>query len=248
MIILKTAREISLMKEAGEILAACHREIASLIEPGITTREIDSFTEKFLKKHKATPEQKGYRGFPFATCASVNDVIAHGFPNKKPLKNGDIVTIDMVVNLNGWLADSAWTYAVGTISTEAQRLLTVTRECLDLGIEKALAGNRIGDVTHAIQAHAEGAGFSVVRDLLGHGIGQSIHEDPTFMHVGKPGKGVRLKEGMVFTIEPMINVGTYKMYVEDDEWTARTLDGSLSAQYEHTVAITKDGPLVLTQQ
>ncbi|MMZ59297.1 Methionine aminopeptidase 1 [compost metagenome] len=154
----------------------------------------------------------------------------------------------MVVNLNGWLADSAWTYAVGTISTEAQRLLTVTRECLDLGIEKALAGNRIGDVAHAIQAHAEGAGFSVVRDLLGHGIGQSIHEDPTYMHVGKPGKGVRLKEGMVFTIEPMINVGTYKMYVEDDEWTARTLDGSLSAQYEHTVAITKDGPLVLTQQ
>ncbi|MED0704673.1 type I methionyl aminopeptidase [Aneurinibacillus aneurinilyticus] len=248
MIILKTAREISLMKEAGEILAACHKKIASLIEPGITTREIDNFTEKFLKKHKATPEQKGYRGFPFATCASVNDVIAHGFPSKTPLKDGDIVTIDMVVNLNGWLADSAWTYPVGTISAEAQRLLTVTRECLNLGIEKALVGNRIGDVTHAIQTHAEGAGFSVVRDLLGHGIGQSMHEEPTFMHVGKPGKGARLKEGMVFTIEPMINVGTYKMYVEDDGWTARTLDGSLSAQYEHTIAITKDGPLILTQQ
>jgi methionyl aminopeptidase len=248
MIILKTAREISLMKEAGEILAACHREIAKMIEPGITTLEIDSFTEKFLKKHNATPEQKGYNGFPYATCASVNDVIAHGFPSKKPLKNGDIVTIDMVVNLNGWLADSAWTYPVGTISEEAQRLLTVTKECLDLGIEKALEGNRIGDVTSTIQTHAENAGFSVVRDLLGHGIGQSMHEAPSFVHVGKPGKGFRLKEGMVFTIEPMITAGMYNMYVEDDGWTARTLDGSLAAQYEHTIAITKDGPLILTQQ
>jgi methionyl aminopeptidase len=248
MIIQKTEREITLMKEAGKILAACHREISKIIKPGITTLEIDSFVEKFLRKHNASPEQKGYRGFPFATCASVNDVIAHGFPNNKSLKSGDIVTIDIVVNRNGWLADSAWTYPIGNISAKARRLLTITKQCLDLGIRKALVGNRIGDITHAIQSHAENAGFSVVRDLFGHGIGQSIHENPMFMHIGTPGKGFRLKEGMVFTIEPMITTGSFKMYVEKDKWTARTIDGSLAAHYEHTIAITKNGPLILTQQ
>lgn len=236
------------MHEAGKLLAACHREIARMIRPGITTMEIDRFVEEYLREYGATPEQKGYRGYPYATCASVNDVICHGFPNKNPLQAGDIVTIDMVVNLNGWLADSAWSYAVGIISEEAERLLQVTKESLYLGIQQAVVGNRIGDISHAIQTHAESQGFSVVRQFIGHGIGQNIHEGPEVPHFGPPGRGPRLKEGMVITIEPMLNAGLYHAKIDLDGWTARTVDGSLSAQYEHTVAITVDGPLILTEQ
>ncbi|GAA4703226.1 type I methionyl aminopeptidase [Brevibacillus fulvus] len=248
MITLKSQQEIEKMKAAGEILAACHKEIAKLIRPGITTLEIDQFAASFVEKHGATMEQKGYQGYPFATCASVNDVICHGFPNKQPLKEGDIVTIDMVVNLNGWLADSAWSYAVGNVSPEAERLLKVTEQSLYLGIEQAVVGNRIGDISHAIQVFAEQNGFSVVRDFTGHGIGQTMHEEPYVPHYGPAGKGPRLKEGMVITIEPMLNVGTYHAKVDDDGWTARTRDGKLSAQYEHTIAITSDGPVILTKQ
>ncbi|TCS72074.1 methionyl aminopeptidase [Effusibacillus lacus] len=248
MIILKTRDEIARMHEAGKLLAACHREIARMIRPGITTMEIDRFVEEYLREYGATPEQKGYRGYPYATCASVNDVICHGFPNKNPLQAGDIVTIDMVVNLNGWLADSAWSYAVGIISEEAERLLQVTKESLYLGIQQAVVGNRIGDISHAIQTHAESQGFSVVRQFIGHGIGQNIHEGPEVPHFGPPGRGPRLKEGMVITIEPMLNAGLYHAKIDLDGWTARTVDGSLSAQYEHTVAITVDGPLILTEQ
>lgn len=248
MIVLKTNEQITLMEKAGRLLAACHKEIAKRIRPGVTTWEIDQFVEQFLQKHGAFPEQKGYRGYPYATCASVNDVICHGFPNKQPLKEGDIVTIDMVVNLNGWLADSAWSYAVGNISPTAEKLLNVTKKSLYLGIEQAVVGNRIGDISHAIQTYAESQGFSVVRQFIGHGIGQNMHEEPEVPHFGPPGKGPRLKEGMVITIEPMINVGTYMARMEDDGWTARTADGKLSAQYEHTVAITKDGPRILTEQ
>ncbi|QQE75632.1 type I methionyl aminopeptidase [Brevibacillus composti] len=248
MIIIKSPEEIEQMRAAGEILAACHRELATLIQPGITTWEIDQFVEEFLKKHKVTPEQKGYSGYPYATCASVNDVICHGFPKKEPLKNGDIVTIDMVVNRNGWLADSAWSYAVGNISEEARRLLEVTEKSLYLGIEQAVVGNRIGDISHAIQSYAQEQGYSVVRDFTGHGIGQKMHEEPYVPHYGPPGRGPRLKEGMVITIEPMLNVGTYHVQIDEDGWTARTRDGKLSAQYEHTIAITADGPLILTKQ
>ncbi len=248
MIILKTMEEIEQMHEAGKILAACHREIAKRIKPGVTTWEIDQFVEEFLRDHHVTPEQKGYMGYPYATCASTNDVICHGFPNKEPLREGDIVTIDMVVNRNGWLADSAWSYPVGKISAEASRLLQVTKQALMLGIEQAKPGNRIGDISHAIQVFAESHGYSVVRDFTGHGIGQSMHEDPHVPHYGKPNKGARLKEGMVLTIEPMLNIGDYHVSHDDDGWTARTADGSLSAQYEHTLAITKDGPLILTAQ
>ncbi|MUT66554.1 type I methionyl aminopeptidase [Paenibacillus sp. NEAU-GSW1] len=248
MITIKTPAEISRMQEAGKLLAEIHRQIAGLIAPGITTHEIDQFAEKFMKQHGATPEQKGYKGYPYATCASVNDVICHGFPKKEKLKEGDIVTIDMVVNLNGWLADSAWSYAVGQVSEEADKLLRVTKESLYKGIEQAVAGNRIGDVSHAIQAYAEAEGFSVVRDFIGHGIGQVMHEDPQVPHYGPPNKGPRIKEGMVFTIEPMLNVGTYLTKIDADGWTARTRDGKLSAQYEHTLAITADGPLILTAQ
>lgn len=248
MIIIKTQEEINLMAEAGKILTACHRELRNIIRPGITTLEIDKFAEDFIRSHGAKPEQKGYMGYPFATCASVNDEICHGFPTHTPLYEGDIVTIDMVVNLNGWQADSAWSYAVGKISSQAEELLKVTKECLYIGIEKAVIGNRLSDISHAVQTHAEAHGFSVVRDFTGHGIGRNMHEDPEVLHFGRPNRGVKLREGMVFTIEPMINIGAYDLTIDENDWTARTADGSLSAQYEHTIAITENGPLVLTEQ
>ncbi|WP_085520880.1 type I methionyl aminopeptidase [Tuberibacillus sp. Marseille-P3662] len=248
MLQLKSMNEIAKMKEAGEILAACHQAIKKKLQPGITTADIEAFTEAFLSERGATPEQKGYQGYEYATCASVNDEICHGFPRNEPLKKGDIVTIDMVVNLNGWLADSAWSYAVGTASEQAQNLLDVSKEALYKGIEQAKVGGRIGDIGHAIQTYAEGEGYSVVRDFVGHGIGPSIHEQPQVPHFGVQGKGLRLKEGMVLTIEPMINTGGWHSKLDDNGWTARTADGSLSAQYEHTVAITKDGPMILTDQ
>ncbi|MFC5712379.1 type I methionyl aminopeptidase [Thalassorhabdus alkalitolerans] len=248
MVTLKSEREIKQMEEAGKLLASCHRELAKLIKPGITTHEIDKFVEKYLKKHGATPEQKGYQGYKYATCASINDEICHGFPRKKPLQNGDIVTIDMVVNLNGGLADSAWTYEVGEVSEEVKHLLEVTKTSLYKGIEKAVSGNRIGDIGHAIQSYVEEQGFSVVRDFTGHGIGPTIHEGPQIPHFGSPGKGQRLKEGMVITIEPMVNMGKWMSKLDKNGWTARTTDGSLSAQYEHTLAITANGPRILTEQ
>lgn len=248
MIILKSEREINLMQEAGKILAACHKEIKKMIKPGISTLEIDSFVEKFLADHGATPEQKGYQGYQYATCASVNDEICHGFPNRKPLKDGDIVTIDMVVNLNGGLADSAWSYPVGNVSAEAEKLLTIAKESMYKGIEQAQVGNRLGDIGYAIQTHVEAEGFSAVRDFTGHGIGRSMHEDPAVLNYGTPGKGVKLREGMVITIEPMVNIGRFECTVDANGWTARTIDGKLSAQYEHTIAITKDGPRILTAQ
>ncbi|WP_430107812.1 type I methionyl aminopeptidase [Paenibacillus sp. B1-33] len=246
MIILKSQQEIDAMRESGRLLGQVHQELAGMIKPGVTTHEIDQFVERYLHKHGATPEQKGYHGFPFATCASVNDVICHGFPNKEPLKDGDIVTIDMVVNLNGALSDSAWSYRVGQVSEQADKLLTVTEKCLYLGIEQAVPGNRLGDVGHAIQSYAESNGFSVVRDFIGHGIGKDMHEEPQVPHYGSPNRGIRLKEGMVITIEPMLNTGRYHVKLDSDGWTARTADGGLSAQYEHTIAITKDGPVILT--
>jgi methionyl aminopeptidase len=248
MIVLKSKREIEAMKKAGEILAACHKEIAKLIKPGITTWEIDQFVEEFLKKQNATPEQKGYQGFEYATCASINDEICHGFPRKEPLQEGDIVTIDMVVRYNGALADSAWSYPVGNISEENKHLLAVTKEALYKGIEQAVVGNRIGDIGHAIQQYVESEDLSVVRDFIGHGIGAVMHEKPDVPHYGLPGKGPRIKEGMVFTIEPMVNIGRYQTKMEGNGWTARTIDGKNSAQYEHTIAITDEGPIILTEQ
>jgi len=247
MIIIKTMEEIEKMRAAGKILAECHRQIEKMLRPGLSTWEIDQFAENFLHSKGATPEQKGYHGYPYATCASVNDVICHGFPKQEPLQEGDIVTIDMVVNLNGWLADSAWSYGIGTISDTAARLLQTTKESLFKGIEQAVAGNRIGDVAHAIQSYAESQGFSVVRDFIGHGIGSEMHEAPQVPHYGPAGKGPLLREGMVFTIEPMLNTGSYRTWVEADGWTARTIDGGLSAQYEHTLAITPEGTTILTQ-
>lgn len=248
MIVLKSAREIENMKEAGKLLASVHKELRKIIKPGVTTWEIDQFVEDYLKKHGATPEQKGYRNYQYATCASINDEVCHGFPRKEALKEGDIVTIDMVVNLNGALSDSAWSYAVGEISEQSQKLLDVTKEALYRGIAASVPGNRVGDIGHAIQSYVEAEGFSVVREFIGHGIGSVIHEKPEIPHYGLPGKGPRLKEGMVFTIEPMVNVGEWPTKMDSNGWTARTVDGTLSAQYEHTIAITKDGPIILTDQ
>ncbi|GGA21942.1 type I methionyl aminopeptidase [Paenibacillus physcomitrellae] len=248
MIRLKKPEEIEQMRMANYIVADCHREIAKLIEPGITTLEINDFVARHITKLGGRQFTKGYNGFPAETCASVNDVIAHGFPNRTPLKEGDIVKMDIVAEYDGWFGDSAWCYAVGNISENARKLMEITKECLYLGIEQALPGKRLGDIGHAIQVHAESSGFSVVRDLLAHGIGRALHEDPNFEHVGQPGKGLLLKEGMVLTIEPMINEGTFRITIDEDEWTARTADGRLSAQYEHTVAITANGPLILTAQ
>lgn len=248
MIILKTPEQIAKMNKAGDILAECHRQIAKMIKPGVTTLEIDQFVERFLAERGATPEQKGYHGYPYATCASVNDVICHGFPSKEPLKDGDIVTIDMVVKYDGWLADSAWSYPVGNVSEEVQHLLDVTKKSLYLGIEQAVIGNRIGDISHAIQTYAESQNLSVVRHFVGHAIGENMHEEPQVPHYGPPNRGTRLKEGMVITIEPMLNLGTYQCKIDSDGWTARTVDGKWSAQYEHTLAITKDGPVILTEQ
>ncbi|MEJ9212535.1 type I methionyl aminopeptidase [Bacillus smithii] len=248
MIVLKSPREIEKMHEAGRLLASTHKELAKLIKPGVTTWDIEVFVDEYLKKHGATPEQKGYRGYEYATCASVNDEVCHGFPRKQALKEGDIVTIDMVVRLNGGLADSAWSYAVGEVDPQTQKLLDVTKTALYKGIEQVKIGNRIGDIGHAIQTYVESEGFSVVREFIGHGIGAVIHEKPDVPHFGLPGKGPRIKEGMVFTIEPMVNIGHWATKMDDNGWTARTMDGSLSAQYEHTIAVTKDGILILTDQ
>lgn len=248
MIILKTDEQIEKMKESGRILAGLHNEIAKMIKPGISTAQIDRFVEEYLEEMGAYPEQKGYQGFKYAICASINDEICHGFPRDDLLKDGDIVTIDMVVNVDGWLADSAWSYPVGNISEEARQLLDVTKKALYLGIEQSVVGNRLGDIGHAIQSYVEPLGFSVVKDFVGHGIGRDMHEDPQVLHYGTRGRGQRLVEGMVMTIEPMINIGDYRMKLDDNGWTARTLDGSLSAQFEHTIAITKDGPVILTDQ
>jgi methionyl aminopeptidase len=248
MIILKSPREIEEMKRANQIVADCHREVAKRIEPGITTQEINDFVARHITKLGGKQFTKGYNGFPAETCASVNDVVAHGFPSNRPLENGDLLKLDIVVEADGWFGDSCWCYAVGQVSPEAEKLMRVTKECLELGIAQALPGNRLGDVTSAIQKHAEANGYSVVRDLLGHGIGRSLHEEPNYEHIGAAGKGIRLKEGMVFTIEPMINEGTFRIAIDDDGWTARTADGKWSAQYEHTIALTADGPLILTAQ
>ena len=248
MIVIKTKDEIKKMQVAGKLLAEVHHNLREQIKPGVKTIELDRFVEKFLKDRGAYPEQKGYQGYPYSICASVNDEICHGFPGEYVLKDGDIITVDMVVNVDGWLADSAWSYTVGNVSDEAQKLLDVTRECMYKGIEKAVIGNRLGDIGHAIQTYAEENGYSVVREFVGHGIGRDIHEDPQVLHYGKPGRGTRIQEGMVFTVEPMINMGRHELTLDDNGWTARTLDHSLSAQYEHQIAITEDGPIIITDQ
>ncbi len=247
LIVTKSNYEIELMREAGKVVAACHEALADFVKPGVTTKQIDAFVEKFITTHNMIPAQKGYHGYPFASCTSVNDVICHGFPSSYKLKEGDIITVDMVALHKGLHADSAWSYAVGDISEQAEKLMKVTKEALFKGIEQSVIGNQISDIGHAIQLYVEENGFSVVRDYIGHGIGQEMHESPEVLHYGPPHKGPRIKKGMAFTIEPMVNTGTFELKLDSDGWTARTADGGLSIQYEHTLIITDNGPEILTQ-
>ncbi|MBN2557566.1 MAG: type I methionyl aminopeptidase [Clostridia bacterium] len=240
--------QIDKIRKAGRIVSACHVSLRDFIRPGLRTSDIDKFVGDFIVSHGAVPAQIGYMGYPYATCTSLNDEICHAFPDETVIRDGDVLKVDFVVNLDGWLADSAWCYAVGGISKEAALLMKTTRECLYLGIRQAIAGNRIGDIGNAIQNHAESKGMSVVREYTGHGINTIMHDGLVVPHYGRPGKGTRIREGMVFTIEPMINAGAPGCTIDNDGWTARTADGSLSAQYEHTIAILPNGPEIITEQ
>ncbi|HRI44867.1 MAG TPA: type I methionyl aminopeptidase [Fimbriimonadaceae bacterium] len=249
MIVYKKPHEIEMMRAAGRVVARTLRIVSESIVPGKTTpRELDALAERLIREAGGIPSFLHYRNYPAATCISVNEVVIHGIPDDRVLQEGDIVDLDFGVTLNGWVADGAWTYAVGRVSEEAQRLMNVTRESLMQGIAKARIGNRIGDIGATIQRYVERHGYSVVKDLVGHGVGTSVHEEPSVPNFGKPGKGPAIKEGMTICIEPMVNQGTFKVRTLADKWTVVTADGKLSAHYEHTVAITKDGPDILTSE
>ena len=249
MIIRKSPAEIEAMREAGRVSAKVLREVGALIKPGVTTAELDEFAETLIRLEGGTPAFKGYGGFPGSICASVNDQIVHGIPSKKVvLREGDIVSIDTGAIVDGWVGDNAWTYAVGKVSPEKRRLLEVTEQCLWAGLGAARPGNRLGDIGHAVQSVAEADGFGVVREYVGHGIGRDMHEDPNVPNYGRKHTGVRLEPGMVLAIEPMVNAGTHKTRQMPDGWLVCTRDGRPSAHFEKTVAITEDGPLILTAE
>lgn len=247
MIVSKSEAELDLMREAGRIVALTHKELQKAVHPGITTKELDEIADDFIRKQGALPSFKGYHGYPASICASVNDVIVHGIPGDRALLEGDIISIDIGANIHGYHGDSAWTYAVGEISETAQKLLDVTEASLFKGLEQAREGNRLSDIGHAVQTYVESHGFSVVREFVGHGIGQQMHEDPSIPNYGPPGKGPRLKKGMTLAIEPMVNVGRQHTRTLLDDWTVVTSDGSLSAHFEHTVAVGENGPEILTK-
>ncbi|EOI01757.1 methionine aminopeptidase, type I [Enterococcus moraviensis ATCC BAA-383] len=248
MITLKSQREIEKMAESGALLAAVHKQLRTFIQPGITSWDIEVFVRNYIERHGGIAAQIGFEDYEYATCCSINDEICHGFPRKKVLREGDLIKVDMCIELNGAISDSCWAYSVGEATEETQALMAVTKKALYLGIEQAQIGNRVGDIGYAIQTYVESAGYSVVRDFIAHGIGPTIHEEPFFAHYGERGKGLRLKEGMTITIEPMVNVGSWRMEMEANGWTAKTKDGMLSCQYEHSIAITKNGPVILTFQ
>lgn len=247
MIVLKTARELSAMREAGVISQRALKLAGKAVEPGVSTAEIDAIVRKYIEKQGATPSFLGYCDYPASACISVNDVVIHGIPSKKKiLKSGDIVSIDIGAFYKGFHGDNAWTFACGDVSKEAQALMDATRESLFEGIKQAVAGARLGDIGSAVQRYTEARNYSVVRDFVGHGVGAKLHEEPSVPNFGTPGRGVRLLPGMTIAIEPMINAGTHKVRVLDDGWTTVTADGKLSAHFEHTIAITPDGPVILT--
>lgn len=246
MIILKSGDELERMRRAGRIVAKAHELVAELVRPGITTAQLDEAVAKLLAAEGATPAFLGYHGFPAHICASVNEEVVHGIPGKRLLVEGDIVGVDIGAAVDGYYGDSAWTYPVGSVSEDAKRLLEVTEGALYAAIEKARLGGRLSDVSHAVQSFAEAAGFAVVRDFVGHGIGRAMHEPPQIPNYGPPGRGPRLKAGMTLAIEPMVNSGTHEVEILEDRWTVVTKDAGLSAHFEHTVAITPDGPLILT--
>jgi methionyl aminopeptidase len=247
-IVCKSPREIEQMRRANVLVAEVLAELASMVAPGVTTADLDAKAEQLVRAAGAEPAFKGYRGYPATLCASVNDEVVHGFPAQRALAGGDIISLDMGVKLDGYYGDSAVTVPVGQVSEDVQRLLRVTQESLQKGIAQVRLGGRVSDIGHAIQEHVEAAGFSVVREFVGHGIGAQLHEEPQIANYGEPGRGPRLAEGMVLAIEPMVNMGKPAVKVLRDGWTAVTRDGSLSAHFEHTVAVTKDGPLVLTER
>ena len=248
MIVCKSAAEIERMRAANLLVADVLAELAAMVKPGVTTAELDAAAEMMVRAGGAEPAFKGYRGYPATLCASVNEQVVHGIPSERTLIDGDIISLDMGVKLNGFYGDSAVTVPVGRVSAEVLKLLRVTQEALQKGIEQVRLGGRVSDIGHAVQHHVEANGFSVVREFVGHGIGSSLHEEPQIANYGEPGRGPRLAEGMVLAIEPMVNMGRPAVRVLSDGWTAVTRDGSLSAHFEHTVAVTKDGPLVLTQR
>ena len=246
MIIIKNNKEIDLMRSAGKIVAERLLLVEEKVRPGITTAEIDRIAEEFITKHGAKPSFKGLYGFPASLCISVNEQVVHGIPGGYVLKDGDIISVDCGAHINGFHGDAARTFGVGNISEEAKKLINVTRESFFRGIEYAKVGNRLTDISHGIQSYVEASGFSVVRDFVGHGIGRVVHEDPEVPNYGQPGRGPKLVEGMALAIEPMVNVGSYKVKTLKDNWTVVTSDGSLSAHYENTIVILPDGPEILT--
>jgi methionyl aminopeptidase len=246
MIIRKSQGEIETMARAGAVVAGALALVEEHIQPGITTGELDAIAEEFIRSRGGVPTFLGYRGYPAATCLSPNAMVVHGIPGKAKLQDGDVLSVDVGVTLDGFVADSAWTYAVGSIPAEVQRLLDVCEQALVAGIAEARVGNTIGDISKAVQTLTESAGFSVIRSLVGHGVGRAMHEDPQVPNFVSSYKGPELKEGMTIAIEPMITAGGPEVYVHDDEWSISTSDGSLAAHFEHTVAVTAAGPRILT--
>jgi methionyl aminopeptidase len=246
LIIRKSTAEIETMANAGRIVADTIAVLGEHLRPGATTGELDELADEYIQSQGGTSSFKGYRGYPASICTSPNDMVVHGIPNGRTVSEGDILSVDVGVIFDGFVADSAFTFGVGSISADAERLLEGCQAALVAGIAQCRAGNHLSDVSHAIQTATEDAGFSVVRSLVGHGIGRAMHEDPQIPNYGPPGRGPELQPGMTFAIEPMINAGGPDVYLHDDEWSISTLDGSLSAHFEHTVAVTDDGPKILT--
>ena len=247
MVYIKTNAEVELMRESALLVSSTLTAVAGFLKPGITTLEVDTFCEEYIRDNKATPSFKNLYGFPYATCISVNDAVVHGFPGRYFLKEGDIISVDVGVFKNGFHGDSAYTFAIGTVSEDTKKLLRITKESLYKGIEKAVAGNRVGDISSAIFEHTEKKyGYGVVRELVGHGLGRKLHEDPQVPNYGKRGVGSKLKEGTVIAIEPMINMGTKDVYHDKDGWTVRTKDGKPSAHYEHNICVRKNQADILS--
>lgn len=240
MIYYKTREEIELIRESALLVSATLAEVAKILKPGMTTGQVDMLAEEFIMDHQATPSFKNYNGFPYASCISVNDAVVHGFPGDYALKEGDIVSVDVGAFKNGFHGDSAYTFALGTVDEMTKNLMRVTKESLQKGIEKAVAGNRIGDIAFAIQEYAERQHkYGIVRELVGHGLGRHLHEDPQVPNYGKRGTGTKMQEGLVIAIEPMVNLGKKEIYYDDDEWTVRTKDGLPAVHYEHTICVRK---------
>ncbi|WP_075864854.1 type I methionyl aminopeptidase [Carboxydothermus islandicus] len=246
MITVKTEKELRLMREAGRIVALTLQALEKVIEPGITTLELDKIAEETIKKLGGKPAFKGLYGFPATICASINEEVVHGIPGLRKLRNGDIISIDIGAVVDGYYGDAAKTWPVGEVSPEAKKLLEVTEASLYAGIEAAVVGNRVSDISHAVESYVVRHGFSVVRQYAGHGIGKALHEEPNVPNYGKPGRGARLVPGMTLAIEPMVNIGTYEVFTLPDKWTVVTRDGKWSAHFEHTIAITENGPMILT--